>query len=496
MNVVQEVLNTVTTALTQNMPGILLAVVILIVGWLAAVVLSALVRKVLSTVGINARLARLTGTEGGDGFDVERWAGRIVFWLIIVLVLGLIAQQLQPADAGPSPFAELSNKVLNEYLPQLVGAGLILLVTWLIASVIRMVVLRLAAMTRFDERLAEWGGLEEDQPLAVSSSLATAAFWLTFLLALPAVLSALGDTGLLTSVQGVTTTVLGYIPTVLGAAVTLFVGWIAARIVRQIAENLLVSAGLDKFGEQIGFGQAEGSRPLSRLVGTIVYALVLLTAAKAALDTFNITAVTDLLQQVLDLVPTIIGAMAVLALFYWAGRFVGDLVASALYGVGFNAWPERLGLSDGPIDGERSPSEVAGLLTTAAILLFGAGQAAEQMEFTALANAFNRMIEFGGNVFLAGAVFVLGLFLANLARTAILTAGGANASLYARIAGWAVTIFIGATALQQLGIGAEIVELAFGLVLGALALGFALAVGLGGRDVAARRLEQWMGPPK
>ena len=46
-------------------------------------------------------------------------------------------------------------------------------------------------------------------------------------------------------------------------------------------------------------------------------------------------------------------------------------------------------------------------------------------------------------------------------------------------------------ALRQTGLADDIVNLAFGLTLGAAAVAFALAFGLGGRDVAERTLEDW-----
>ena len=56
---------------------------------------------------------------------------------------------------------------------------------------------------------------------------------------------------------------------------------------------------------------------------------------------------------------------------------------------------------------------------------------------------------------------------------------------------YAIVVFSGAIALIQLGIGKEIVSSAFGLALGAMALAFGLAFGLGGRDVASDYLKKW-----
>jgi hypothetical protein len=46
--------------------------------------------------------------------------------------------------------------------------------------------------------------------------------------------------------------------------------------------------------------------------------------------------------------------------------------------------------------------------------------------------------------------------------------------------------------LREMGLAADIVNLAFGLTLGAIAVAFALSFGLGGRDAAGRQMDAWL----
>jgi hypothetical protein len=48
-------------------------------------------------------------------------------------------------------------------------------------------------------------------------------------------------------------------------------------------------------------------------------------------------------------------------------------------------------------------------------------------------------------------------------------------------------------ALQQMGVATNIVNLAFGLLVGAIAVAIALAFGLGGRDIASEQIREWLG---
>ena len=88
-------------------------------------------------------------------------------------------------------------------------------------------------------------------------------------------------------------------------------------------------------------------------------------------------------------------------------------------------------------------------------------------------------------------IFAIGLWLATLAARTIRTSGTQYPRLLALAAQVAILVLSGAMALRQMGIANEIINLAFGLLLGALAIAVALAFGLGGREVAAAQLAEW-----
>jgi hypothetical protein len=88
-------------------------------------------------------------------------------------------------------------------------------------------------------------------------------------------------------------------------------------------------------------------------------------------------------------------------------------------------------------------------------------------------------------------VFAIGLFLANLAYNIITTSSSnRQAQVLAQIARVAIIVFVSALALQQIGIAQDIVNLAFGLLLGAIAVASAIAFGLGSRDIAGQQVRE------
>jgi len=126
-----------------------------------------------------------------------------------------------------------------------------------------------------------------------------------------------------------------------------------------------------------------------------------------------------------------------------------------------------------------------------AIILFAAMEAANMLGFSGLTLFIGAFIGTAANILFGLIVFGIGLYLSGLAHRVILNTGTSQAGILATAARAAILIFSGALALRQMGIGEDIVNMAFGLLLGAVAVAAALAFGLGGRDTAARLLERW-----
>ena len=87
---------------------------------------------------------------------------------------------------------------------------------------------------------------------------------------------------------------------------------------------------------------------------------------------------------------------------------------------------------------------------------------------------------------------MVGFWLANLAHSTISHVAGENSSGMANIARVAIMGIVTAMGLSAMGIADGIVNLAFGLTLGAVAVAVALAFGLGGREAAGKQMEHWL----
>ena len=248
---IQALLNDLVASISQSALSLLAGLGILFISWLVALVVAAIVRAGLRRTTLDERLAQaISGPDSETRIDLEKWLARIVFY--IILLFGFVGFfNTINLTAVSAPLQTLLNEIAG-FIPGLVGALAILAVAWVLARVVRFLIMTITDRTKLDERLAQQADLEEGDQLSLASSLATAAYWLVFLLFLPAVLAQLGMQGLVTPVQNMVDTMLQSIPNAFSAGLVLLIGWFLARVLRQVTSNLLMAIGLDRFGERVG----------------------------------------------------------------------------------------------------------------------------------------------------------------------------------------------------------------------------------------------------
>lgn len=494
------------------------AILIFIAGWILAVILARLTKSVLQRTSIDNRLAQAVSGASGESIQTEGLLSKFVFWTVLILA-AVAALDVLKLTTVSQPLNNFLNQIFA-FLPRLGAAGLLAAIAWVLASIAKTAVSRLARSFNLDQRISSQASTidaaspSETPPLLLSETLGNVLYWFVFLFFLPLILGVLDLQGPLQPVQNLLNELLAALPRILKAILIGVVGWLIARVVRNIVTNLLAATGADQIGRQFGLSRASSNQSLSWLAGTIVYVLILIPTAVAALEALEIQAISApavaMLNQILTALPQIFTAVLILVAAYVVGRFVGDLVTNVLSSVGFDRIFHWLGLQQPTppsvqpeVEAEplppaaqpslptRSPSEIGGIVVLVGIMLFATVAATNVLNIPALTAIISELLVVFGRVLVGLFVFGIGLYLANLAFNLILSSGNAQARILAQTARIAIIALVTAMALQQMGIAANIVNLAFGLLLGSIAVALAIAFGLGGRTVAAEQLEEW-----
>jgi hypothetical protein len=397
--------------------------------------------------------------------------------------------------------AQYWQQQLVEWGPKVLFAILILVVTHFVAKAVQWAISKLIDRVPVLKRHPGVGGD------SVGTELGRLAYWLVWLVGLIAALQPLGLSGVLTPVTALTNEVFAFLPRVLGAGLFFIAGLILARIVRHVVEAALGALNLERLLGRAGLSigdapiavdetgtASEGTAParssIARAVGVTVSAIIILFAAIGALQILQITAISDpataMLQSIALSIQPIMAALVILALAFVIARWVKTVLETVLPGLGFDNAVRALGI----MPGTTVPSRVVGAIALTAVLIVGVMEAAHKVGGDYTAALLIQVTELGGKVIFGTVIIVVGIFLARILSNLVGSSTGESG--YAQtIVKYAIIALFTAIGLTFMGLADQIVMLAFGLILGSAAVATAIAFGLGGRDYAARVLEEW-----
>lgn len=452
------------------------ALLIFVIGWIIAGILGSLAHKLMEKLSINQKMNASTGKT----YDIAHLVSRIVFWFVFIIAIAASLSFLR-LDAISVPFANMINQVLL-FIPNLIGAAALAVLGWVVATVARSALASTLNRTSLDDKLASEAGV---QPMG--QNIANLAYWFILLMFLPMVLQQLNLTGLLAPVNGMISKGLAFLPNLVGAGIIVFVGYIIAKILRGIVTNVVSSLNLQSL---VGKAGISNQTQVANVAGTLVYLLVMMTAIIMGLDALKIEAIsrpaTNMLNEIMLAIPNIIAAAAILGITYVGIKFVANIVKNLLDNSGVNALPSKLGFQN--VLGTAKVSDVVANLLMFFVMLFATIEASNRLGFTYISNLINVFIKFGGQVILGAVILAVGFWLANLLASAVQRSQNGT-SFLANLVRVLIMGLVLAMGLRAMGIADSIVNMAFGLTLGSVAVAFALAFGLGGRDAAARFLK-------
>ncbi|HTP09916.1 MAG TPA: mechanosensitive ion channel [Anaerolineae bacterium] len=480
----QQTLNNIGQLLVQ----VLYAVVVLFVGWVIAKVVAVLIGKLLHWLRLDERVGKAAGETKVP--QLEKIITLAAYYLILLFAV-VAALQVLGLTIITQPLNSLLNAIFA-YVPNLIAGGVIIFVAWLVATILRAIVRGFLESTKMDKRIGEAADVK-DWPLA--RAIGEVVYWLVWLLFLPIIFAAFGLTALIAPVMNLLSQLLGWIPNLIVAAIIVVVGWFIARIVQRIAVSFFVALGTDKLSDRVGLSKYMGKMTLSALIGLIIFVLIMIPIIIAALEALNLSALTAplvaMLTAVMTAIPVIIIAVLVIIVAYFVGRVVGDFVASLLAGLGFDNILIKLGLAKEGAKTTRTPSQVVGWLVMIAIILGAALAAFTMLRLDPLAQLLSDFIVFCWQIIMGLLIFGVGLWIAGWVSNFVLESNWPRKYLLALVGRIAVIVLSLAMALTAMGLANSIITLAFGVPLIGVALAIGLAFGLGGKDVAAKQLEQW-----
>lgn len=335
----------------------------------------------------------------------------------------------------------------------------------------------------FQKILMKVGFLEKNNLASPIASLVKAILTIFVLMA---VLQHFGLTDVLAPLKNMADQFLAAVPKIIGAGVIGYAGWVIAKIVSE-----LVGVGLGGVDQQLALRTGNDELKVSKFGSAFIFAGILLPIVVAALGVLNIPSIsvpaTNMINELMAAVPNIIGAGIILLVTYFVAKFVVHILSSLLDGIGINELPAKLGAQN-----LFSESFTANKLVGSCVMFFSmltaSTAAINTLGIDVISNISAKVLEFGGGILVGGVILVIGNFLSTLAHKKLLQSGSAGLANIARVAILGLVLAMG---LRSMGLADNIVNMAFGFTIGAVAIAAAIAFGIGGRDAAKTVADNW-----
>jgi len=377
--------------------------------------------------------------------------------------------------------------------PKLLGAIAVMVIGWLIAKLVAWGIKKAVNSLSIAKSVNESAGIGKP---TLGENLGKAVYWVVILIALTSALGLLGMESTIAPLTNMVDLFLAFLPNLVGAGLIFGIGYIFASIARRAVTSVLTVARLDALLEKAGLAQVTNLQTLPNVIGLLVFVLILLPVSIASLDALKMEAVsipaTKMLEGILYAIPNIFIAGIVLLIASVVARFVGDSLRQLLPQFGVDEAVNNLGLlgttaSDKGLSGSIVIAKVASFL----VILFGTIEAAHLLQLDTVSEVLTKVLEIGGSVVFGSVIIGFGIWVAGLVAKAMLSTGEGTVDPVAKFVKWAIIVLAVSIGLRQMGLANEIIVMGFSLGLGAIAVAGAIAFGLGGREWASKKLEEW-----
>lgn len=368
-----------------------------------------------------------------------------------------------------------------------VSAVLILVAAFVVATIVKALVMKLLNKGKVSAVLEKADTAGSDSKSGTTKDfIGKLVFLLVFLLFVPAIFNVLGLSSITSPINGLLNTVWSYVPNVVAAVIVLVVGFMIAKLVRQLLIPLFDKLSVNKLQEKAGI-EVSGADKLSGTLAYIVYVLILIPTIVMALEVLRINVITvpavNMLNTIFAFIPSIFVGLVLIIIGCMIGKFAGQIVTKLIASAGLDAKLSAL------VDDKSKIvlSKFVGTVTNVVVVIFFVVEGINVLKLKVLTDIGADIIGYMPAVLGAVVVFAVA-YIASAAAEKALRKNGMNVTaIVAKCAILAVAAFM---VLSQLGIAEDLVNSAFKLIVAALAVAFAIAFGVGGKDFASHTLKK------
>lgn len=368
---------------------------------------------------------------------------------------------------------------LNQVFSSIVGGLLILLIGFFTAKIVANLFGKLISKTGIDKRFKS--------DFSISDLVKKLVYYILMIIVLMMALNVFGvGEQVLAPLNAMIAKFAIAVPNIIVAGIIIYAGYFLSKIVSELI--FISGETIKKWNSKL---QIPGSFDFLSLIKTIVKLVIFIPILIIGLDFLNFDVVTEpattMLGQFLTAIPLILKAAAILVVFYFGGKMVTSLLQELLQSVGLDQYKDKIGI-DKVVSG--SLSKLIANTAFVLILYLAIMQSLEVLHLNKISLVMADVLDIAGKIALGLFILTIG----NLAANFVVKIFEGNKSINKFSLGiirFVVILIFLSMGLSAMDIADDIINLTFGLGMGAVAVAFALSFGLGGREAAGKELQNF-----
>lgn len=363
-------------------------------------------------------------------------------------------------------------------LSSALGALIILIIGWFVAGLLKRLIYKLLQKSGIDNKI-------KNSKISISKFISKLVYFLVMIFVFTLALEQLGMRGVLDPLKNMLDEFTGFIPNIIGAGLVCYIGYMLATIVSELVE--LSGDSIKKLTPKLKLPE---NIDIVNVIKKIVFIFIFLPLLISAFNILNMDAISEpataMLKDFFSAIPKVILASLIIILFVVGGRFLSELIKDLLNSMNLNNFFNKAGL--GAVTGNTNLVKIIGNLVYYFIILFGLTTAVDKLEFGYLSDILYTITNYSGKIIFGLVILAIGNWIASVAADNF-SKNDDNTFVASIIRIAIIAIFL-AIGLRTMGLADEIINLAFGISLGTVALTIILSFGLGGRDAAGKQMDK------
>jgi len=319
----------------EAIPGLITAILLLLLAWVVATIARNLVVKLLKKSKAEKYTNKVGIVDETTGSSVD-FIGKLVFIVVFILFLPGVLDKLGMQNVS-APIALLASRFLN-FIPNLIAAGIILVVGIFVAKIIRQLLTPVLKRLNVD-KLQEKSGLAASEGTKLSSLISYVVYVLILIMVIIAALQVLNISAISLPAVAMLNKILLFLPNIFVAIAIVIIGVFIAKLVGKLLTEILSGVGADGVIKKIVTDESSKLQQfsLSKAVGAIVKYIIILLFAVEAINVLNLEVLEFAGEAIISYLPFAVSAVIIIGAALLLATWVEGLIKKHFPHAGFSA---------------------------------------------------------------------------------------------------------------------------------------------------------------